>query len=161
MEDINSKDAPNKGAEPDPAPTPAPMQTAGDQYLARVVKYIPAPIVAAYAAATGMIAEDPIHVIYLSWVVFFACFTLAPLYVWFIPGEAKESPDCSKRFCVLAAIISFAVWAFALGGPFALTFGWYRPLYGSLALIFATLAMPLLEKMLMLIGFFKPQPAQK
>lgn len=136
-------------------PAPGPVPTGSDQYLAKVIKYIPAPIVAAYAAATGMIAEDPIHVIYLSWAVFFVCWVMAPMYVWFIPGEAQESKDCSKRFCVLAAIVSFAVWAFALGGPFALTFGWYRPLYGSLALIFATLAMPLLEKIMMMFNFFK------
>ena len=145
-----------------PAPPNSPTQGDGrDQYIAKVIKYIPAPIIAAYTAATGMITEDPLHVLYLSWAVFFVCWIFAPLYVWFIPGEAKETADCSKRFCVLAAIISFAVWSFALGGPFALTFGWYRPLYGSLALIFATLAMPLLEKIMLLIGFFKPQPMQK
>lgn len=155
MEDINSKDAPKDAAEPTPNPAPMPGPSGNDQYLAKVIKYIPAPIVAAYAAATGMIAEDPIHVIYLSWAVFFVCWVLAPMYVWFIPGEAQESQDCSKRFCVLAAILSFATWSFALGGPFALTFGWYRPLYGSLALILATLAMPLLEKIMMMINFFK------
>ena len=35
----------------------------------------------------------------------------------------------------------------ALGGPFELQ-AWYAPAYGTLAIIFVTLALPLLEKAL-------------
>ncbi len=144
--------------DPVPPPPPAPVPSGTEQYLSKLIRYIPAPIIAAYTAATGMIAEDPVHLLYLSWAVFAVCLVLAPLYVWFVPDSIQDNKDCSKRFHVVASIISFAVWGFALGGPFALTFEWYRPLYGSLALIFSTLIMPLLEKVLMLLGFFKVRP---
>lgn len=144
----------------DPPVPPVPPVETRDVYVDRIIKFIPAPILAAHLAATGMIAEDPANVIYLSWAVFAVCWILAPLYVVFIPGEAQDNKTCSKRFHVLASIISFPVWAYALGGPFALTFpGQYRPLYGSLLLIFATLILPLLQKIMMLLPFFKHKPS--
>jgi hypothetical protein len=142
----------------DPQP-PAPPVENRDVYVDRIIKFIPGPILAAYAAASGMISEDPAHIILLSWIVFGVCILLAPLYVVFIPGEAQDNKNCSKRFHVFASIISFAIWAYALGGPFALTFPeHYRPLYGSLLLIFATLILPLMQKILMLVPFFKHKP---
>lgn len=150
----------NKSAEPNPAPPPAPVppSTGTEQYISKVVKYIPAPILAGYTSMLGLIAGEPLHVIYLSWAVFGLCLILSPLYVWFVPDSIQDNKDCSKRFHALASIIAFAVWGFALGGPFQLTFDWYTSMYGSLALISTTLLMPLLEKMLMLVGFFKLRP---
>lgn len=146
-------------AEPQPPAPPAPVESR-DVYVDRIIKFIPAPIIAAYAAGTGMIAEDPVHIVFLSWTVFAVCWILAPLYVVFIPGEAQDDKNCSKRFHVLASIISFAIWAYALGGPFALSFPeYYRPLYGSLLLVFATLIMPILQRVMLLVPFFRPKLA--
>lgn len=150
-----------KAVEPDQDPIPpAPPQppTNSEQYISKVIKYIPAPIVASYTAMTGLIAEDPSHMVLLSWAVYGLCMVLAPLYVLFIPDALQDNKECSKRFHVLASILAFGVWGFALGGPWALTFAWYKPLYGSLALIATTLLMPLLEKILMLFNFFKFKP---
>lgn len=152
-----AEDKKSAGSAQDPAPPPAPVPPSSgtEQYISKIIRYIPGPIIASYTAMLGLIAGDPVHVIYLSWAVFALCLICSPLYVWFIPDSIQDNKDCSKRFHVLASIIAFAIWGFALGGPFQLTFEWYRPLYGSLALISATLLLPLLEKMLMLLGFFK------
>lgn len=147
-------DEPAPGPNKDPNPAPGPAPSTAEQYISKVIKYIPAPIIASYTAMTGLIAEDPSHIVLLSWAVFGLCLVLAPLYVWFIPDSIQDNKDCSKRFCVLASIIAFSVWAFALGGPFA-ALAWYKPLYGSLALIATTLFMPLLEKVMALFDFFK------
>lgn len=140
---------------PNPVPTPTPAPSGAEQYISKIIRYIPGPIIASYTAMTGLIAEDPSHIVLLSWAVFGLCLVLSPLYVLFMPDSIQDNKDCSKRFHVLASIIAFGVWGFALGGPFALTFAWYKPLYGSLALIVSTLLMPLLEKVLMLFNFFK------
>ncbi len=149
-----------KKTEADPSVPPPVPPTGTDVYLDRIIKFIPAPIVAAHVAAMGMVTEDPVHIVFLSWTVFAVCWALAPLYVMFIPGEAQDDKNCSKRFHVLASIIAFPIWAYALGGPFALSFPeHYRPLYGSLLLIFATLLMPILQKILLLVPFFRPKQA--
>jgi hypothetical protein len=46
----------------------------------------------------------------------------------------------------MASTLAFVVFIFALGGPFALTFSWYRPLYGTVVLILTTLLLPLFER---------------
>lgn len=142
----------------DPSTPPAPQVPGRDVYFDRIIKFVPAPLLAGYAAATGMIAEDPVHIELLSWIIFGAIWAMCPLYVIYIPGEAQQNEDCSKRFHVLASIICFPVWAFALGGPFSHIEG-YRPLYGALILVFASLLLPLIQKMVMKLGFFKYKAA--
>lgn len=139
----------------DPPPAPAPANAA-EQYIAKIIRYIPGSIVAGYTSMLGLITQaEPIQ-LYLSWAIFGFCLLLAPLYVMFVPDSIPNNKDCSKRFHVLASFLSFAIWAFALGGPFA-SLSWYSPVYGSLALIAATLLMPLLEKVFMLFKFFKSE----
>lgn len=140
---------------PNPQPAPAPAPPGAEQYISKVIKYIPSPIIAGYTSMYGLIASDQSNAILLAWAVFGLCLVFSPLYVLFIPDSIQDNKECSRRFHVLASIIAFGVWAFALGGPFQLTFSWYTPMYGSLALIATTLFMPLLEKILMMLNFFK------
>jgi hypothetical protein len=42
------------------------------------------------------------------------------------------------------SLLSFIVWAFALGGPFAL-YSWYNPVYGSILLPVFTLLVAIWE----------------
>ena len=125
-------------------------------YLEKIVKYVPAPIIAAYVAAAGVIQEDPNNPIWLIWAVFLSLQILTPLYIYYIPGE-HNSTEHSIRFHVLAGTLSFFVWVFALGEPWSVTFEWYRPVFGSLVLIITTLLLPILEKMLVRTEFFKPE----
>ena len=81
-----------------------------------------------------------------------------PFYTLYIPGQIPDK-SVSRRYCVLASTISFAVWVYAIdGGPIAISFPeFYQPLYGSLLLIITTLILPVLEIVLKKINYFKPE----
>ncbi len=153
-----------KSAQDDPAPTPPqppnppapPSTNPAEQYIAKIIRYVPGSIIAGYTSMLGLVTQAEPYQLYLSWAIFGFCLVLAPLYVLFVPDSIPSTKDCSKRFHVVASFLSFAIWAFALGGPFA-SLPWYSPVYGSLALIAATLLMPLLERVLMLFNFFKSE----
>jgi hypothetical protein len=113
-----------------------------DTYFDKVVKYIPADIVAAWLAATGAIAEaKSAPGVGLLWVVFGLLLVLTPL--WTIRQTRQPGKPVAKTQALIATG-SFAVWVFAVGGPFARISG-YRPLYGTLALIAYTLVVALIE----------------
>lgn len=122
-----------------------------DTYFEKIVKYIPADILAAYMTFSGIIADDPNNPVWLHWICFIALTILTPLYAIFRPSDPPPILYKANKtyFCAIASTISFAVWCFALGGPFAATFTWYRPIFGSLLLILSTLLLPILEKVLL------------
>ncbi len=134
--------------------------TKQSSYLEKIVKYVPAPIIAAYVAGIGIINEQPDNPIWLYWAAFLSLWALTPLYIIFLPGEHTTSEHNSKRYHVLAGTISFAVWVFALGDPFKVTFDWYRPVFGSLVLIITTLTLPILEQIANRISYFKVEQNQ-
>lgn len=111
-----------------------------DTYFDKVIKYIPADIVGAWVAVTGLISSDggsPKSL--LLWITFVAGTVLTLLWT------LKQTSVPNKKPAMTQALIStgsFVVWVFALGGPFA-TLGFYRPLYGSLLLIFYSLTIGL------------------
>lgn len=114
--------------------------TSVDTYFDKVIKYIPADIVGAWVAVTGLISSDggapkPL----LLWIAFGAGTVLTLLWTLKQTSVPKKKPAITQA---LVSTGSFIVWVFALGGPFA-TLGFYRPLYGSLLLIFYTLAIGL------------------
>ncbi len=78
-----------------------------DSYFDKVLKYIPADIVAAWVAVTGLVSS------------------------------ARDIPQQAVLW------VAFAVWVFALGGPFQHFPG--REVYGSLLLILYTLVAALIN----------------
>jgi len=123
-----------------------------DTYFEKLLKYVPGDIVAAFVALDGIIRDQIVpHNLYLQWGVFIGLLILAPLYAVYRPASPPPPNLQAKRtFHAVAAIVAFTVWVFALGGPFAAT--WpdiYRPVYGSVLLIFTTLIIPLFEKILL------------
>ena len=123
---------------------PPPESNSTDSYFEKLIKYIPADIVAAYVTIAGILSEHNNDPLWLTWAVFGCLLALTPLYVCWI----KTSPPGimpSKTFHLAASCLAFTVWVFALGGPFAASFDWYRPFFGSIALILTTLLLPALE----------------
>jgi hypothetical protein len=118
--------------------------TKEDTYIGKLVKYIPAEVVAAYVAATGAVktagASAPRES--LLWLVATGMLVVTPIWVLV---AATEPGKPRPAFQAGAAAVAFACWVFALGGPFE-SQGWYKPVYGTLVLIFATLIIPLAEK---------------
>lgn len=119
------------------AGTPVPLDT----YVDRIIKYIPADIVAAWIAITGLIAgATGVPKPTVLWVMF-AIMTIAA-FAWTLKETSVPGRPPAIMQSVLSAV-SFVVWVFALGGPFA-DLPWYHALYGSLALIVATLVFGLI-----------------
>ena len=112
------------GNGPPGAPPPA------DDFLGRLVKYIPTEIIALYVAVTGLVPKSDAHPALM--LIFIACLVLTPIYLWFGTRDpAKAVPYVQ----IVLATIGFAVWSFALGGPFE----HIRPDYvASIVLIFTT-----------------------
>ncbi len=132
--------------EPSPAPIEPRVEGREASYFEKLIAFIPADLIAAYLAVDGITKESALDApLWLYWAIFGALLVLTPLYVIYRP--ATESVlTCTRKFRALVGTLAFATWVFALGGPFAVTFDWYRPVYGSLLLVIVTLTIPVLEK---------------
>lgn len=115
-----------------------------DNYIQKVVRYIPGEIVAAYTTASGLVlSAQGIPTVTVLWIVIVVLGVLTPLWLKYataIPGKS------AAVFQIVVGTIAYLVWVFALAG--GTLFAWYNPLYGSLLLLFFTLATPVAEKML-------------
>ncbi len=110
--------------------------TKADGYLDRLLKYIPAEIVTVYILVQGLVMQldhDSDPFIPILWGVFLVFSLLTPLYLWRIQKVTKITQ-------LVISLVAFAVWVFALGGPFT-TFGWYDPIYGEILLPVFTLVI--------------------
>ena len=112
-----------------------------DTYFDKVIKYIPADVVAAWTVVTSLVtsAADQIPKATILWLAYAFGILMTGLWTWKQTQEKNKPP--AKTQIVIAAI-AFAIWAAALGGPFDF---WpaYERLYGSLLLIAYTLAIGL------------------
>ena len=112
-----------------------------DSYFDKVLKYIPADIVAAWLAVTGLVSsarDIPRQTV--LWVAFGSGLILTAWWTW------RQATVPGRKPPVTQAVIStsaFAVWVFALGGPFQSVPG--RAVYGSLLLIVYTLVVGLIN----------------
>lgn len=107
-----------------------------DSYFDKVVKYIPADIVGAWVAVTGLISgarDIPRQTV--LWVAFAIGLILTAWWTWQQAAAPGRPPPVTQAIVSTGA---FAVWVFALGGgPFQHVPG--QQVYGSLLLILYTL----------------------
>ena len=112
-----------------------------DTYFDKVVKYIPADIVGAWVAVTGLVSgASGIPRQTILWIAFGIGLILTAWWTW------RQATVQARRPPVTQTVIStgaFAVWVFALGGPFEPVPG--RQVYGSLLLILYTLVAALVD----------------
>ena len=110
-----------------------------DGYQERLVKYIPADVIALYLAIEGVLktagAQVPVGAI--RWVVFILLLPATWLYL-------SRVARISKRQQIQISVVSFAVWVFSLGGPFT-ELRWYDPIYGAIILPLYTFIVPIFE----------------
>lgn len=114
-----------------------------DGYLDRLIKYIPAEIVAAYLTMQNIVATmaESIRPFWIEWAVFGALLLLTPLYIW----RVTRAPGLPPAWLQIGiSTLSFAIWVFALGGPFD-ELPWYQAAYGALILPIYTLALPIID----------------
>jgi hypothetical protein len=121
-------------------------------YLAKLLAYIPAEVIAAYQAISGLLHPDPNvpdHLYLMQWVVVMIMVVLTPAWMAFTTWASKHSP--AWIFRIWASPFAFAVWTFVLGGPWRVWvqshYKWVED-YGiiaSIILILVTLTLPLAE----------------
>jgi hypothetical protein len=108
-----------------------------DGYLDRVIKYVPADIVAAWLFLDGLLksGDDPREG--LLWIVFAALIPITAVWTYRRTAEPNLPPAWTQT---AIATVSFVIWVFAIGGPFATT-GWYDSIYGAVVIVLYTLAI--------------------
>lgn len=120
----------------------APGAPAADTYFDKVVKYIPADIVAAWVAVNGLIqSASGAPNTALLWVAFVVGVILTAAWTWKQTSAPNKPPAITQ---IVISTVAFIVWVFAMGGPFQ-SLGFYQPLYGSLLLILYTLVVGLIN----------------
>jgi hypothetical protein len=109
-----------------------------DDYLTKLVKYIPSEVVVLYVTLYGIAsaAKEEISFAFISWLIFVVGIFGTVLYLWRV---AKVSDSLQ----LIISTIAFVVWVFALGGPFA-SLSWYHPIYGALLLPVYTFFIPVI-----------------
>lgn len=114
-----------------------------DSYFDRVVKFIPVEIVSAWIAVKGIIAAAATG---SKQLVLWICFAIGLIFTALYMLKQTALPGKPPAILqTIIATIAFAVWAFALGEPFATWLGVAnQSLYGSLLLIFFTLGVGLI-----------------
>lgn len=156
LTDPSAKEASAAADTPPPPATPPAPDSVEASYFEKLLAFIPADMVAGYLALDGILKQTvPQAPWWMYWAVFGAMLALTPLYVCFRPTPSLVL-KCSMRFRAITATLAFAVWVFALGGPFE-TFSWYLPVYGSVLLIVTTLTLPVAES----IGSWLSAPKSK
>lgn len=118
-----------------------------DSHMDQVAKLVPAEIVAAFLAVDNLILSkigeasnttDSIKMIYWGG-VFTVLLIATPFYV----KRAITSQLPLLKSQLVVSTLAFVFWAFAIGGPFALT-NWYDHMYAGLALIVFSVVSPLM-----------------
>jgi hypothetical protein len=119
------------------APDRPPGRATADGYTTRLLKYVPAEVVALFITLDALIRSSSEVPPAVYWGIFLFCLAATWLYLWRVARVRKPAQ-------LLISTVAFAVWVFALGGPFA-HFDWYASIYGGLLLPVFTFAVAVYE----------------
>jgi hypothetical protein len=119
----------------------------GDGYIDRLIKYIPAEIIALYLGVVNVIPSPLGSHRNALWVVSVLSAICVPVYMYLSTrrdGQGALWPQ------VVISSVAFPLWVFAIGGPFA-QYSWYDGYrwVGAVVICFATF----------LFGLYIPAPA--
>ena len=116
---------------------PTHIEPAPDTYRSRILKYIPAEVIALYVTLDALIRSSAKDHVGLQWIIFGFCIIAVILYLWRVQKVSKWKQ-------ILISSVSFFVWIFAIGGPFV-NLSMYDPLHGGILLPVYTFLIPILE----------------
>jgi len=121
---------------------PAAQAQIPDDYLGRLLKYIPAEIVALYIAARGVVPQDAEPEV--LWAVAAAAWILVPIYLWIATKRGGKGPLVLQ---IILGTLAFPVWVFAIGGEPVSTLSWYggHQFLASILLMFVTVVFGLIQ----------------
>lgn len=119
-------------------PVPVPIKPIeADNYLSRLIKYIPTEIIAVYLTLHSVILSDKLGEIpvYICWAI--VAFGVLCTYLYLLRVQ-----KVTKQMQLIISCGAFLVWALTLGGP---GFEWFQPIYGALLLPSYTLLVGILD----------------
>ncbi|MBI5256001.1 MAG: hypothetical protein HY855_05845 [Burkholderiales bacterium] len=118
---------------------PAPRAARVDGYVDKLLKLVPAEVVALWVSLRGILAAAQQVPAWLPWAAFVVLLALTP---WYLVRVAKVAKPRQVAMCTGA----FLVWAYSLGGlPFgSLPAPYYLPVYGAVLLPLYTFVLPLI-----------------
>lgn len=130
---ITSRASPRRG--------PAPPGEEFNSYLDRLMKMIPAEVIALYLVGAGMIPEGQ-SIASAAWAV--VCLIgVVVLRVYGTADAANHKPADWTHTLICAG--AFVLWIYSIGGPFT-AFNLYVPWLGSLFVLAYTFFIPLVYK---------------
>lgn len=161
-----------------------PQIKADDNYLTRIIKYIPAEIITVYTAIVGLFVENkelisngikstqlvaPNNMLMTYYFTLLFIIVVTPVWTYlsvYDNPNVPEPPTKTKRaiFHSCIATVSFIVWIYAVGDRMfiALLNSWsysYNSKFASVMLIlFTVLIVPLLEKLILQEPRPQPKP---
>jgi hypothetical protein len=121
--------------------------TTADGYFSRIVKYVPTEFLTVFLVIDSLVNA---HIVPLTadqyWLVFAALLAANAIYLAFATRQHGMPPAVRQ---IIVSTVLFAVFIYAVGGPFALAnVSFYQPAYGAV----------LLPVALFLAGFIAPNP---
>lgn len=134
------------------------QQPTPDDFMKRLVTYIPGEVVGAYIVLSGIVegalgsdqqaAQDQARTWY--WIIFWFLLVIAPIYIWTAtPDEGGHQSAYKPYYQAAVAPVAFAAWVYALGGPFKLWLGdEYQAFVGSILLVLISVLITLVDKAL-------------
>jgi hypothetical protein len=87
-----------------------------DDYLDRLLKYIPAEIIALYLAVTNAVPSTDRSYHLTLWIVFAVTVASTPIYMYFATQNRPAEPVLWSQ--IVISSVAFPIWVFAIGGPF-------------------------------------------
>lgn len=137
-----------------------------DSYVQKIVKYIPAEIIAGYTTLVGYLSfgSFPIPAYYEKYycILLIILSIITPLWTYFAVLDNNDNSKKRAYFHSAIATFAFWIWVYAVGNPLlkALICGgcddkgcadciYYSPVFGSIILVLFTIMTPVLERMVL------------
>ena len=117
---------------------PPPRDTLAD-YLERLLKLIPGEIVGIYLLGVGSIPANQGAVLAGWAIICFGLVIVARVFGTWAPGKGPQ------KLAVFVAAVSFVIWVYTMGGPFA-AYGLQVQYVGSLSVLVWTYLVPYFYK---------------
>jgi hypothetical protein len=123
----------------------------GDDYLNKVIKYIPAEITAFYVFAAGLISSSEADPYYLFRFTLITLLIITPLWIYLSVNNPQNPANRKQRiFHSAVAEIAMLIWIYNISMEWLVRFFSNNlpndPVAGSLVLAIFTLIVPILEK---------------
>jgi 4-amino-4-deoxy-L-arabinose transferase-like glycosyltransferase len=128
----------------------------GDNFIDRVVKYIPGEILATYITLDRFVAPDAKALrmavdngtakvlsnreffdLHLPDVLFYVLLVLTPFYIWWYAAVLDVGKPWRRQ--ALVATVAFAIWAYALGGGYFSINGFFVEKYAAILVAIFTI----------------------